>query len=268
MEDYTPEISDLPAKKKIPFAKKVLYSVMLAVAAGLIVVAGIILASRLLSGRETFDHYKNDATSTSSSALPANPINFEEAKNDNENVCAWIQIPGIDTIDYPILRSSADMDDNYYLNHDIHKNQAFAGAIYIQKLNHKDFSDSNTLIYGHDMLNGTMFGKLRKFRDKEFFDNNREIYIYTPGHILKYEIISAFVYDDRHIMKAFDFSDPVDRQTFFDTCTNPKSMIKNVVEGAKLESDDKIITLSTCTGNDAERYLVVGKLVSDTPTVN
>ena len=124
------------------------------------------------------DKYKNDGStivsSDTSTVLPANPIDFEAIQAENPDVCAWIQIPGIDTIDYPILRSSADMDDNYYLNHDIHKNQAFAGAIYIQKLNHKDFSDSNTLIYGHDMLNGTMFGKLRKFRDKEFFDKFRK----------------------------------------------------------------------------------------------
>ena len=116
------------------------------------------------------------------------------------------------------------------------------------------------------MLNGTMFGQLKKFRGKDFFNENREIYIYTPGHIKKYEIVSAFVYDDRHIINSFNFNIETSRMQFFDECLNPSSLTKQVLEGATLDKDDKIITLSTCTSNESERYLVVGKLVSDTIT--
>ncbi|MBR3968086.1 MAG: class B sortase [Clostridia bacterium] len=267
MEDYTPQQSDNEKNKKRSIVKKTIYLTIVIIAVILLILSGITLVKRWLSGRETFEHYKNEpAPTVSTTETPTNPINFEGAQLDNENICGWIQIPGIDTIDYPILRSSAKMDDSYYLNHDAYNRESFAGSIYIQKVNHKDFGDPNTVIYGHDMLNGTMFGQLKKFRDKEFFDKNREIYIYTPGHILKYEIISAFVYDNRHIMNSFDFSKPEQRQEFFDMCTNPKSMVKNVVEGAKLEDDDKIITLSTCTGIDSQRYLIVAKLISDTKT--
>lgn len=267
MEDYTPKQSDNKTSKKSSLVKKTIYLIIVIIAVILLVISGIALVTRWLSGRETFEQYKNEpVTNVPTVSTPINPINFESAQLDNENICGWIQIPGIDIIDYPILRSSAKMDDSYYLNHDVYNRESFAGSIYIQKVNHKDFGDPNTVIYGHDMLNGTMFGQLKKFRDKEFFDKNREIYIYTPGHILKYEIISAFVYDNRHIMNSFDFSKPEQRQEFFDACTNPKSMTKNVVEGAKLEEDDKIITLSTCTGNNSQRYLIIGKLISDTET--
>ena len=117
-----------------------------------------------------------------------------------------------------------------------------------------------------------MFGKLydgsgKQFCKKEFFDQHRKIFIYTPGHILEYEIISAFVYDDRHILNSFNFNIESERQKFFDECVNPSSLTKQVLEGATLDTNDKIITLSTCVGNDAQRYLVVGKLISDTKTI-
>ena len=109
-------------------------------------------------------------------------------------------------------------------------------------------------------------GSGKQFCNKEFFDEHRTIFLYTPGHILEYEIISAFVYDDRHILNSFNFDVESERQEFFDECVNPTSFTKQVLEGATLDTDDKIITLSTCTSNDSERYLVIGKLVSDTRT--
>lgn len=266
MEEYTPKHSDNPTpdKKKI---NKIIYAVVAAIAAAVLIIALIVLGIKFFGGREDFGDFKNNISSTSSAVLPANPIDFKEIQAKNPDVCAWIQVDGIDIIDYPILQSAAEADDNYYLNHDINHVEKLAGSIYIQKLNSKDFDDPNTLIYGHNMLNGTMFGQLKKFRNKEFFNENRNIYIYTPGHILKYEIISAFIYDDRHIINSFNFDLETSRMQFFDECTNPTSFTKQVLDGATLDADDKIITLSTCTSNDSERYLVVGKLVSDTQTV-
>lgn len=247
--------------------KKIIVPIVIAIIAAILAAATLAtgLFIWLIRGKGGYDEYKNTSSNTSV-VLPPNPIYFKTAQTDNKDICGWIQVPGIDVIDYPILQSDAETDDNFYLDHDSNGNYRDYGSIYIQKLNHNDFSDPNTLIYGHDMLNGSMFGELRKFRDKEFFDSHREIYIYTPGHILKYEIVSAFVYDNRHIMNSFNFSDADERQEFFDTCVNPTSFTKNVIEGAKLESDDKIITLSTCTGDPSQRYLVVGRLVSDTKT--
>ncbi len=263
MSEYTPKHSSAPQGNKNN--KKIIYYIAIAVAAALLLVALIMLGIKLFGGKEDFGDYKNPISSTVSNVLPSNPIDFEAVQAQNSDVCAWIQVDGT-IIDYPIMQSSPDADDNYYLDHDINGSVKRAGSIYIQKLNSKEFDDPNTLIYGHNMLNGTMFGQLKKFRNKDFFDQNRNIYIYTPGHILKYEIISAFVYDDRHIMNSFNFNIENECQEFFDECINPTSFTKQVLEGATLTTDDNIITLSTCTSNDSERYLVVGKLVSDTIT--
>ena len=264
MEEYTPQHSENPQPKNIK-SNKTIYYIVMAAAAALLLASIIVFCIKFFGGREDFGGYKNE-TSTVSRIFPANPIDFKTIRQENSDVCAWIQIPGIEVIDYPILQSAPEADDNFYLDHDINGNSKRAGAIYIQKLNHNEFDDPATIIYGHNMLNGTMFGQLKKFRNKTFFEEHREMFIYTPGHILKYEIISAFVYDDRHILNSFNFSKEDERRQFFDECVNPTSLTKNVINGATLENDDKIIVLSTCTSNDSERYLVVGKLISDTLT--
>lgn len=203
--------------------------------------------------------------------LVDNPINFESCIQTYPNTIAWIKIPGIDEIDYPIMMSGIDMDDNFYIDHDIDGNASRAGAIYVQKHNSKTFDDPNTIIYGHNMGNGSMFGKLfdgssKQFCNKDFFNEHRTIYIYIPGHILEYEIVSAFVYDDRHIINSFNFSIEEERMAFFNDCIDPPSFTKQVLDGATLDVDDKIITLSTCTSNPSERFLVIGKLINDTLT--
>ena len=121
-------------------------------------------------------------------------------------------------------------------------------------------------MYGHNMKNGSMFAALHKYKDKEFFDENQYIYVYTPGHILTYQIYSAFVYDNRHILNSFNFLDDEEYQAFLDQTLNPKSMTKQVREGVEVTTDDRIITLSTCTSNNSERYLVLGVLIDDQRT--
>ncbi len=262
MQDYSPKHSDgAPADKKN--FKKIIYYIATAVAAALLIALIIVFCVQFFGGRENFDDYKTN--STVSTSLPRNPIDFKSVQADHPDVCAWIKVDGT-VIDYPIVQSAVDADDNFYLDHNIDGVKKTAGAIYIQKLNHKDFSDHNTVIYGHNMLNGTMFGQLKKFRNRDFFNQNRKIYIYTPNRIFEYEIISAFVYDNRHILNSFNFNIENECKEFFDECVNPTSLTKQVLEGATLKTSDKIITLSTCTSNDTERYLVIGKMVSYTKT--
>lgn len=274
MSEYTPKHScdETPENKK---QNKIVYYIIMG-AALLVLVASLIYLGIyfFFSGKETSDEFKNSspATPTVSVDLPQNPIDFEKLQAQYPDAFAWIQMPGIEQIDYPIFMSQPEADDNYYLDHNRDGEEDRYGEIYVQKLNYKDFSDPNTLIYGHNMSNGDMFGKLydgngKQFDNKEFFEQHRTIYIYTPGHILEYEIISAFVYDNRHILNSFNFDVEQEREEFFNQCTNPTSFTKQVLEDAELNyMEDKIITLSTCTGDDATRYLVVGRLVSDTET--
>lgn len=204
------------------------------------------------------------SSTVSEPELAENPIDFTSLKEKNPDIYAWIKIPGT-SVDYAVLQSDDEPED-YYLNHNLDGKYEFAGSIYSQMLNSKDFTDPNTILYGHNMNNGSMFASLHKFRNKEFFDNNKYIYIYTPGHILTYEIYSAYRFDSRHILYAYDLNNKEIFREYVEMTKNPKSAIVNVRSETQVTADDRIITLSTCITNDNYRYLVQGVLIDDQPT--
>ena len=191
-------------------------------------------------------------------------INFTELWKINSDIYAWIRVPNT-LIDYPVMQN--DSDDSFYLSHNIYKQYAFAGSIYTESLNSKDFKDPNTVLYGHNMLNGTMFSTLHYFRDPDFFAQNEYIYIYMPDRTLTYRIFSAYEYDDRHILYSFDFSDEETYREYLDYAQDPVSSMTCNTRYLDVSVEDKIITLSTCMDDiDTSRYLVQGVLVSDEPT--
>jgi len=191
-----------------------------------------------------------------------NPIDFTSLKEQNPDVCGWITVPNTN-VDYPILQSSPQEDNDFYLTHNLERKYSVAGSIYIQRNNSNLFTDRNTVIYGHNMKNKTMFRTLHNFRDPKFFEQNEFFTIYTPGHIKTYRIFSAYRYDNRHILNSFDFADKAVYEEYLKFATNPVSLIKNVREGVKVTADDPIVTLSTCISDKRYRYLVQGVLIKD-----
>lgn len=202
-------------------------------------------------------------SSTSRSDTTADSIDFTELKKINSDAYAWIKIPGT-KIDYPVLQAGKGKNDYFYLNHNVNGDYEFSGSIYSEKQNAKDFSDAVTILYGHNMLNGTMFADLHKFESENFFKKHQYMYVYTPTRKLTYKIYAAYVYDDRHILNSFDFTDSNVVKSYFDTTLNPTTMTKNIRDGVTLDINDKILTLSTCTDlGDDTRYLVQGVLDKD-----
>ena len=187
------------------------------------------------------------------------PIDFEGLTAKYPDIYAWIYIPGTN-VNYPILQREGD--NGYYLNHTYEGKSRAEGAIYTENYNEKDFSDPNTLIYGHNMKNGSMFQTLHKYKNKQFFEENSDIYIYQEGRILRYKIFAAYVYDSRHILKSFDFDDEYIYGIYLNSVLTKKDMSSNIDTSVSVTTEDKIITLSTCNNNDAQRYLVQAVLLS------
>lgn len=187
------------------------------------------------------------------------PIDFESLTAQYPDIYAWITIPGTQ-IDYPIVQHESD--NSYYLNHTVDGRKKVEGAIFTENYNSKDFSDANTVIYGHNMKNGSMFKGLHKFKDKQFFSENSEIIIYQEGRILRYKIFAAYVYDNRHLMLSFDFSDVNIYRSYLNFVLTKKDMSSNIDTTVEVTTEDKIITLSTCNSNDSQRYLVQAVLLS------
>lgn len=188
------------------------------------------------------------------------PVDFEKLKKANSDIYAWINIEALG-VDYPILQS--ETDNSYYLNHTVNGEKSVYGSIFTENYNSKDFSDFNTVIYGHNMKNGTMFGSLKKFRDAAFFNENRYINIYLEGRILKYEIFAACTWDNKHILLTRNFETKYNRQVYLDEIFAVRDVNSQIKQDIEVTESDKIITLSTCMNNDSKRFIVSGVLVYD-----
>ena len=188
------------------------------------------------------------------------PVDFKSLAAQYPDIYAWIYIPGTN-INYPILQREGN--DEYYLNHTYDGRQRVEGAIFTDsEYNKKDFKDANTVIYGHNMKNGSMFQNLHKYKNKQFFQEHTELYIYQEGRILRYRIFAAYVYDSRHLMMSFDFENPFEFDAYLNSVLTKKDMSSNIDTTVSVTSDDYIITLSTCNNNPAQRYLVQAVLLS------
>lgn len=236
------------------------------------IVGGVHILSRYLAAAAEQARMKDDpkprVIRDSERAIVENPVNFDELREANPDIHAWISIPGTN-VNQPILQSG--VDDLFYLTHDRDGNASPYGAVFTQSMNAPDFSDPVTLVYGHDVDEPELiFRSLHNFEDGAFFDEHDGLYIYTPGHVLTYEIIAAYEYDDRHIMNSFDFSDPDVRQGYFDSVLHPDALLQHVREGAELDaSKDRIVQLSTCMLDEylgPHRFIVTGVLRDDKPT--
>lgn len=181
------------------------------------------------------------------------PVNFTELKKNCPDAYAWIKVDGTD-VDYPIVQ--ADGDQSYYLTHSAEKKRSAAGAIYTENLNSKDFTDPVTVIYGHNMRNGSMFRTLHRFEDRAFFNQHRDITVYLPQKVLHFYIFAAYNTDDRHILRSYDFSDKNSYQAYLDNVASQKSMSSIVTDDVSVTTDSHIIVLSTCNGNSSQRFLV------------
>lgn len=188
------------------------------------------------------------------------PIDFAALQEKNPDVYAWIRVSGT-SIDYPILQSQED--NSYYLTHTLDREKKAEGAIFTENYNSKTFQDPNTVIYGHDMKNGSMFQSLHNYMDRSFFDSNRDITVYLPEKILHYRIFAAYLYDNRHLLLSFDFWNKEEYQQYLNTIFSMRDMNSFVDTSMEVTNEDKIITLSTCyAGISEKRYLVQAVLES------
>ncbi|MDD3218034.1 MAG: class B sortase [Lachnospiraceae bacterium] len=189
------------------------------------------------------------------------PIDFNTLWQTNPDIYAWIQIPDTN-VDYPVAQSATD--NVYYLNNTIEGAAGYPGSIYTENYNAKDFSDFDTVVYGHNMRNGSMFGTLQKYRDSSYMAAHPQIIVYTPDYKRTYQIFASVVYSDRHILNTFDFTQEAGRQEYLDSILNGNDMNNIVNRDVTVDINSRILTLSTCiTGQPNNRYLVEAVLISE-----
>lgn len=178
----------------------------------------------------------------------------------NPDVYAWITIPGTN-IDYPVVQSP--VNDSYYLRRDINGNYLLSGMIMTEhRYNTTTFEDPVTVIYGHCMDSGAMFGKMQSYYCSENgLEEYRTIQIDLPDKELVYEVFAAVPFDNRHILYNYDFHERRIYSTFFRSIMSIRSFNAFVNREERPVFGDKVLILSTCLmGDSTKRFLVMAKL--------
>lgn len=179
-------------------------------------------------------------------------IDFNALKAINEDVAGWIYMEALPDISYPIVQGT---DNDYYLHHTYKKESVFAGSIFVDCKNGKDFSDQNTIVYGHNMKNGSMFGNLKSYKSQEVVDRSQYFWIITPKEAYKYKIFAIYtanVDGDTYTLikgpgkETIDYGNSMKAKSDIDTGEY------------QFKETDKIVTLSTCTGDSSTRFVVQG----------
>ena len=192
--------------------------------------------------------------------IPEKEIDFEDLQEQvNPDIYAWLYIPD-STIDFPVLQHAED--NSYYLNYNIDGSKGRPGCIYTENTNAKDFSDHNTVLYGHNMRNGTMFAGLHKFEDADYFAENPYIYVYTPDEVFVYRIFGAYEFSNIHLLAGYETETEEGFGDYLDDVMAVRSMNSNFNPDVTVTEKDRIITLSTCVSGKADkRWLVQGVLL-------
>lgn len=191
------------------------------------------------------------------SEKPSSPylqVDFVGLKSENPDVIAWIQIPALE-ISYPVVQGK---DNAYYLQHMPSGETSKNGSIFVDYHNHADFSDQNTIVYGHNMKDQSMFGTLDSYQDQELYQKYPCFYIYIPGYVLEYQIVSCYAGRIGSVGYTYGFPEQEDFQMFLEKILS----YAGYDTGVKVTTEDRIVTLSTCVNSNRDyRYLIHGKLV-------
>lgn len=234
----------------------------LIIVAGLIIIF-IVIVLYLFQSKEK-DVLVNETTTeiTTQEETIVIPVDFQSLWQTNDDIVAWIKIEGTN-VDYPVLQSDKDMEENYYLNTTPEGNTGYPGSIYIQKKNSSDFSDSVTAIYGHNMANKTMFGSLHLFNERYFFETNNTIYVYTPEKILEYKVFAAYKSDNESIMEGYgDFKEKEKLKEYLEFVFGlEETDLNHIDRSISINENDRIVLLTTCIGNPNYRWRVLGVLI-------
>ncbi|EOS34411.1 SrtB family sortase [Lachnospiraceae bacterium M18-1] len=266
-------------KRKPHTNDKTLILVLVGILAAAFCVIGVVIGIGLLKSNDTKDKEPVKKEETTSISIDENKqapepepepvletvpqkIDFQGLWAVNPDAYAFIEIPGTQ-VNYPVMQSSTQEED-YYLNVTFEGVAALPGSIYSRMVNAKDFSDPITVIYGHDMLDGSYFGDLKNYIDRNFFDTYRDMYIYLPERQLHYQIIAEVVYGDMLISDSHDLKIPESVITFVDELKGIQEAQNQYAEDMTVTSEDRLVALSTCIGDrPSNRRLVVAKLVDE-----
>lgn len=179
-------------------------------------------------------------------------VDFEKLKQENDDIIAWLYCEGT-PINYPVVQAE---DNSYYLRRGTDGKYSLSGTLFVDYRNKDDFADNNTIIYGHNMKNDTMFGILTEYQNQDYFSEHPKMYLLTPDKEYRVQLVAGVTVSSTSSIYKLPLADE-DKEAFISEMLE-KSTFKS---GYTFSSNDRFVILSTCSYvyNDA-RYVLIGKL--------
>ena len=202
-------------------------------------------------------------------AYPDDPmerlINWEKLKSVSPNVLCWVYIPGTN-IDYPVMQEQ-NRFETYYLNHDAYGKYCYSGSIFALK-GPDDVEDAHQVFYGHNMINGSMFGSLRKYKAEDYYKAHPYIYVYYPDRTERWIVWSAYATTQAdEIYNVPYVKDSPEYKVLIDNINRNKNYSTSC---GTVTSSMNTLTLSTCnnSGGSHDKRFVVTSIISDIKWLN
>ena len=185
-------------------------------------------------------------------ALELAGLNLEALRAINADVVGWIAIPGT-IVSYPLMQGT---NNQYYLTHNWKKEYSGSGSVYLEANASRDLTDFHTIIYGHRMRNGTMFGSIGHYSEAAYWREHPSVYIILDDVIYRYNIFSAQKVGVDGIVYRLDLESSHLEEEFLKYCREYSLINTGLTPG----KDDRIVTLSTCTSNlsETQRWVIHG----------
>lgn len=185
-------------------------------------------------------------------------VSFEELQRINPDVFGWLTVYGT-LIDYPLLQGE---DNAKYISTSPEGQYSMTGAIFLDCSNSRDFQDFNSIIYGHNMVPQVMFGSIKNFKEKNFFDTHKYGNLYFQGENHGIEIFGILVADAyAGSIYSPGLKNIDEKETYLNTLFEKSLVYRDI----GVTVTDRIVLLSTCsTEGTNERDILVGRITEET----
>ncbi|MDE7311957.1 MAG: class B sortase [Eubacterium sp.] len=187
---------------------------------------------------------------------------YRELYKQNKDLAGWLSIEGT-VINYPVMQTGSKNPD-YYLHHDFEKKESDHGTLFVDARNDYVNRDTNLIIYGHNMRDGTMFGGLKRFMEKEYFEQHQKLVFDTIYEKAEYQIVAVCLskvnYQDDHTFRYYNFLNAADKEEFNAFLANIQQLTV-FDQKIDLSYGDELLTLSTCNSyvQDGRLFLIAKK---------
>lgn len=213
------------------------------------------LSEQVVQREEASPSGDGEETGNEEAAWAPLTVDFSALKAVSEDAVLWIDIPGTG-VSYPVAQAE---DNDYYLRRKLNGDNSFAGTVFMDYRNDPAVADDNTILYGHNMRNGSMFGLLKKYGKEEFFLAHPEIDLYLPDRILRCTVISSHQEEAQEENFPMNFESGEEKLAYIDRMKSKAWYDTGISAG----EEDRLITLVTCTGNGYSHRFVVQAVVTE-----